>query len=110
MASVVPVTRVVMLDSMAVDPFFDDPSVFALAVSATAGAQLRMLSTRVTGDEVANLSRDPQLRVGLRPCPGRWCGQPGSGERVSWITDPPITSSSMVRPVPASRPCRMGSS
>ena len=60
----------VTLDSMAVESFFDGPSVFARAVSATAAGILRMLSTRVTAHEVANPTRDPQLPAGLRPGPG----------------------------------------
>jgi len=61
----VSVTRVVVLDSMAVDPFLDDPVAFALAVSATAAGRLRMLSTHVTSDEVARIQHNPERRAGL---------------------------------------------
>ncbi len=59
------VTRVVVLDSMVVDTFLDDPAAFALAVSATADGRLRMLSTHVTADEVAKLQHNPERRAGL---------------------------------------------
>lgn len=68
LASVVSVTRVVVLDSMSVDPFLDDPAAFALAVSATADGRLRMLSTHVTADEVAKLPHNPERRAGLLRC------------------------------------------
>lgn len=55
-------TRVVVLDSNAVDPFLDHPAALALAVSATANGRLRVLSTHVTAGELADLQDNP----------GRW--------------------------------------